>query len=226
MQYAANLRAEDEAVAGQRCRRQARRLLSDSGKLLELPAHLRVRAVGAGGEDDALAGSDGFARPHHDASHSVVFDREALYVLIGESLHRHFVPEDPRWKSSSHMTRCWRKPDSNRQYRVTEGFERDTCRLCLIRRQRKGDANESRCHDYGGGFRGTDGSNPAPSNRTSPSTCNREHLILELALLGEQKTAKVIELLGRADQDRPVGARVAGRLGRHGKKRATLGATQ
>ena len=64
----------------------------------------------------------------------------------------------------------WRKPDSNRQYRVTEGFERDSCRLCLIRRQRKGDANESRCHDYGGVFRGTDGSNPAPSSRTSPAS--------------------------------------------------------
>jgi len=61
----------------------------------------------------------------------------------------------------------WRKPDSNRQYRVTEGFERDSCRLCLIRRQRKGDANESRCHDYGGVFRGTDGSNPAPSSEES-----------------------------------------------------------
>ena len=60
--------------------------------------------------------------------------------------------------------------DSNRQDRVTEGFERDSCRLCLIRRQRKGDANESRCHDYGGVFRGTDGSNPAPSSRTSPAS--------------------------------------------------------
>jgi hypothetical protein len=28
------------------------------------------------------------------------------------------------------QTHCWRKPDSNRQYRVTEGFERDSCRLC------------------------------------------------------------------------------------------------
>ena len=42
--------------------------------------------------------------------------------------------------------------------------------VCLIRRRRKGDANESRCHDYGGVFRGTDGSNPAPSSRTSPAS--------------------------------------------------------
>jgi hypothetical protein len=31
------------------------------------------------------------------------------------------------------------------------------------------DANENRC-DYGGVFRGTDGSNPAPSSRTSPAS--------------------------------------------------------
>ena len=31
-------------------------------------------------------------------------------------------------------------------------------------------ANESRCHDYGGVFRGTDGSNLAPSSRTSPAS--------------------------------------------------------
>lgn len=87
VQYAADLRAENEAVASQRCRRQARRLLSEAGKLLEFPAHLRVRTIAAGGEDDALAGSDGFARPHHEAGHSLVFDRKAFDVLIGE--HRH-----------------------------------------------------------------------------------------------------------------------------------------
>jgi hypothetical protein len=37
-----------------------------------------------------------------------------------------------------------------------------------------------------------------------PSTCNREHLILELALLGEQKTAKVIELLEEFRRDNPL----------------------
>ena len=73
-------------------------------------------------------------------------------------------------ESGSQQTPRWRKPDSNRQYRVTEGFERDPCRLCLIRRQRKGDANESRCHDYGGVFRRTDSPNPAPSSRTSPAS--------------------------------------------------------
>src|SRR5580692_4021803 len=84
VQYGTDLRAEDETIAGQRCRRQARRLLSDTGKLLELPVHLRVGAVGAGGENDALAGPDGFARSHHDAGHSLVLDREAFHMLIGQ----------------------------------------------------------------------------------------------------------------------------------------------
>src|SRR5215831_943766 len=54
LQYAADLGAEDEAVAGQRCRQQARPLLSEAGKLLELPAHLRIGTVAAGSEDDTL----------------------------------------------------------------------------------------------------------------------------------------------------------------------------
>src|SRR5215831_2528094 len=87
MQYAADLGAEDEAVAGQRCRHQARPLLSEAGKLLELPAHLRIGTVAAGSKDDTLAGTDGFARTQHDASYSPVFDSKAFHVLIGQ--HRH-----------------------------------------------------------------------------------------------------------------------------------------
>src|SRR6516165_10306400 len=87
MQYAADLCAEDEAVASQRCRHQVRRLLRKAGKLLEFPAHLRIGTIAAGGEDDAPACSDRFARTHYDAGHSAVFDRKASDVLIGE--HRH-----------------------------------------------------------------------------------------------------------------------------------------
>src|SRR5208282_1503089 len=77
-------RAEDEAVASQRCRHQARCLLGEARKLLEFPAHLRICAVAAGSEDETLAGSDGFARPHYDASHPPVLDRKAFDVLIGQ----------------------------------------------------------------------------------------------------------------------------------------------
>src|SRR6516165_4873789 len=87
MQYAADLCAEDEAVASQRCRHQVRRLLRKAGKLLEFPAHLRIGTIAAGGEDDAPACSDRFARTHYDAGHSAVFDRKASDALIGE--HRH-----------------------------------------------------------------------------------------------------------------------------------------
>jgi len=48
---------------------------------------LRIGTIAAGGEDDAPACSDRFARTHYDAGHSAVFDRKASDVLIGE--HRH-----------------------------------------------------------------------------------------------------------------------------------------
>src|SRR5271157_2415410 len=59
----------------------------DAGKLLEFPAHLRVRTIAAGSEDDPVAGTDGFARTHYDAGHSPVFDSKAFHLRIGE--HRH-----------------------------------------------------------------------------------------------------------------------------------------
>ena len=62
VQDAADLGAVDEAVAGERRERQAVGLLVDAGDLLEVAAHLRVRAVAAGADDHALARRDAFAR--------------------------------------------------------------------------------------------------------------------------------------------------------------------
>ena len=61
--------------------------MREAGKLLKPPAHLRVCAITASRENNAVTRSDKLAGTQDDPGHPPVIDREPPHVLVSEDCH-------------------------------------------------------------------------------------------------------------------------------------------
>src|SRR6266513_1618836 len=62
--------------------------MREAGKLLKPPAHLRVCAITASRENNAVTRSDKLAGTDDDPGHPPVIDREPPHVLVSEDQYR------------------------------------------------------------------------------------------------------------------------------------------